>query len=369
MRMLREDTVPCAVRLGSPSPVLVELFERVVGEPFTDVPGSLLTSRIKSLGRVLREVMQQHGASFAPPLQTAKKRDYIVLNRVPRVPCPDVLAWRRRVQEAEKYQAAPLRTRQMMTAQDRHLAGWVHGHRYLRPVDVQSGESGMALLLLWEVDHQQSWPTTSSERAGVLSGFTKRLSQQVAQHDELKAWFIPRELQRPLAPGLPDCHHFFWPVQVVPPPPTDPQGWYQDFVSRWRAYLATLATPLGVAVGCVPSRTPTPPTEEVLDDDQGGLSPFDDSAEDSRRPRSSSVNGGPAKRKRAVPPTRQAPVPAFQQRVRPREDSATASQAKRQCDIRSFFHPPPAQSDAHGDETTPQQQPCRHGRAQQGPPT
>ena len=36
MVLLREHTVPCAVHLGSTSPVLVELFERVTMEPFTD---------------------------------------------------------------------------------------------------------------------------------------------------------------------------------------------------------------------------------------------------------------------------------------------------------------------------------------------
>lgn len=69
--------------LGSPSPVLTELFERVRGESFTAVLGSLQTSLIKSLRRVLREVLQQNVATFVPPLETAKIRDYIVLNWVP----------------------------------------------------------------------------------------------------------------------------------------------------------------------------------------------------------------------------------------------------------------------------------------------
>ena len=54
--LLRDDTVPCAVRLGVTSPMLVELFERVTLQPFTDTPGSHLTSRIRSMGRILRDV-------------------------------------------------------------------------------------------------------------------------------------------------------------------------------------------------------------------------------------------------------------------------------------------------------------------------
>ena len=258
MTLLHEDTVPCPVRLGSTSPMLVELFERVTGEPFTDTPGSLLTSRIKSMGRVLRDVLKDHGMSFTPPLETAKKRDYVALNRFPRVPCPDIPAWRTRTMTAEQYHAPQLRPRQITASQDAYLPQWIRGHRYLRPVDATGGESGMALLLLWEVDHAKPWPSTASSQAGRLASFTKRLTQQVNRDEELKEWFNPKELQRPLAPGLPDSHHSFWPVQITRPPTPEPQGWYKDFVSRWKVYLASLTTPLGVSMAREVDPDPTP---------------------------------------------------------------------------------------------------------------
>jgi hypothetical protein len=250
--LLREDTVPCAVRLGATSPMLVELFERVTRQPFTDTPGSHLTSRIQSLGRLLREVLTHSGASFSPPLETSqvvsRQGAYATLNRFPKHPCPDISSWRRRVSEMEQYQTPQLRPRQLLATQDTHLNLWVRGHRHLLQTDnAAEWESSVALLLLWEVDHDQDWPTTASQRSGALAGFTKKLQQQVLQDDELQLWFTPRELQRPLAPGLADSHQLFWPVRVRPPAPAEPQGWYADFITRWKAHIATLAVPLGVA--------------------------------------------------------------------------------------------------------------------------
>ena len=113
MVLLREDTVPCAVRLGATSPMLVELFERVTLQPFTDTPGSNLTSRIRSMGRILRDVLATSGSSFSPPLGTSKTTcrtgDYTTLNRFPRQPCHDISSWRRRVCQAEQYQTPQLR--------------------------------------------------------------------------------------------------------------------------------------------------------------------------------------------------------------------------------------------------------------------
>ena len=158
-------------------------------------------------------------------------------------------SWRRRVCQSEQYQTPQLRPRQIVAGQDNCLHLWVRGHQHLLPTDVVAEwESSAALLLLWEVDHGQDWPTMASQRSGALAGFTKKLQQQVGRDDELKAWFTPRELQRPLAPGLADTHQLFWPVRVRPPAPMEPQGWYTDFTARWRAYISALAVPLGVAV-------------------------------------------------------------------------------------------------------------------------
>lgn len=49
----------------------------------------------------------------------------------------------------------------------------------------------------------------------------------------------------PLAPGLAPSHHRRWSVRVMAPAAADPQGWYTDFVARWRAYTEALVCPPG----------------------------------------------------------------------------------------------------------------------------
>ena len=163
------------------------------------------------MGRLLREVLSTFGSSFSPPLETSevtsRKGTYVALNRFPCHPCPDIPAWRQRVSDLEQYQTPQLRTSQLLARQDAHLHLWVRDHRFLRQTDnVAEWEPSVALLFLWEVDHNQAWPTTAAQRSGALAGFTKKLQQQALKDDQLKLWFIPRELQRPLATGLADTH-------------------------------------------------------------------------------------------------------------------------------------------------------------------
>ena len=116
----------------------------------------------------------------------------------------------------------------------------------------------MALLMLWELDHGQSFPKQGGEKATAsLLGFTKRLQSRVKADEELRSWLTCKQIQKPLAPGLPAVHHMRWSVKIVPPRPSEPQGWYDEFVQRWRAYLEELAqsaTPSAVA--------PHPPMSE-----------------------------------------------------------------------------------------------------------
>ena len=175
-------------------------------------------------------------------------------------------AWRRQVLLAESLQAAPQTAQVLMGRADVGLAGWLTQHRYLQPVDVDQGECSMALLLLWEVEHGRSFPTMSVDATGTLLGFTRRLLHRVAADSELKLWLMSKEVQRPLAPGLPDSHHTRWSVRVCQPPAGDPQGWYEEFTSRWRQYLRSLAQPVGrtAALAVSLARTsgstsPTPP--------------------------------------------------------------------------------------------------------------
>ena len=122
------------------------------------------------------------------------------------------------------------------------MASWQRGHRYLVPTAVEQGEAGMAHLLLWEVDRGRPFPAgvAGESVAARLASFSRRLRARVAQDDELSAWLQVREMQFPLAPGLPASHQLRWSVRVRRPELGEATGWYDDFVTRWRAYLASL---------------------------------------------------------------------------------------------------------------------------------
>ena len=143
--------------------------------------------------------------------------------------------------------SAPVpRLRQQMAAADSGLSTWVKHHPYLVASDVGQGESGMALLLLWEVDHQQAYPSVGGEGlSGALMGFSKRLQERVMRDPELQ-WLEWKDMSAPLSAGLAPSYHRRWSVRVVAPAEGEPRGWYEEFVSRWRAYLEVVAQPRGV---------------------------------------------------------------------------------------------------------------------------
>ena len=142
------------------------------------------------------------------------------------------------------------RLRGRMAVVDQELAAWVSQHRYLRPAELEVGESSMALLLLWEVEHQQAFPTQGgTERAAVLEGFTRRLKRRLAADPQLSAWLTSGEVQQPLAPGLMESHYTRWSLRLHPPQPSEPSGWYEEFISRWRALLATMLQTPPLATG------------------------------------------------------------------------------------------------------------------------
>ena len=403
VRLLNEDTVVCDVADGSVAPCLLELFERVTGEMFTMTPGALLTARVRAISRMLSALMDREGLLVSPLLQgqrVCRTGAYSCWNRRPKAPA-DWEAWRRQVQLAETFQAGALSTRVAIGQADAELAGWLAKHRYLQPVEVAQGECSMALLLLWEVEHGCAFPSAAGgDRARALAGFTRRLMRRVAEDDELKLWLVTKEVQQPLAPGLPDSHHTRWSVRVCKPPATDPQGWYTEFTTRWLAYLATLAHPLGSTTpNAVPqdeassstgSTVPTPPAPH-----RGGR----------RRPRSvETTSQGPVRRKPKQPahPVPEHPRQLQQEATSPevpqvtttpishnnedatltlpsegsghrrkRSLSHTPVDNKRQKDMMSWLQPrsrptstaaPPAQV------MQPPQLP-EHGRATLGPPT
>jgi hypothetical protein len=246
-RLLLEDTVPCPASMGSTALVFLELFERITHEVFTEAPGQPVTSRVRAIAKVLGNICRE--VTFTPTLVTGRRvvhrGAFVVWSRRPIV-AADVDAWRRRLEAREAYQVPSTKTRVIMSAADAGLAAWLREHRHLRPVEVDQGESGMALLLLWEVDHAQSYPSLGgATTTAMLLAFTRRLKRRVAADKELSAWLTMRDMHGALAPGLAPSHHARWSVAVVPPGPAEPQGWYDEFRHRWLAYLASQAHPTG----------------------------------------------------------------------------------------------------------------------------
>ena len=401
IQLIGTDTVACPAASGSVAACLLELFERVTDEPFSDTPGALLTQRVRAIAKVLGNLVRE--VTFEPPLTQGRRRSSVTWNRCPRVRA-DWEAWRRGVEAAEEYRAPALRSRSQKATVDATLADWACYHPHLQPTSLDNGESGMALLILWEVDHGRPFPTQGdgTDRAAVLVVFSRRLQARAAAHDELSQYLQYCDKQQPLAPGLGDTHHRRWSVRIRPPRRNEPQGWYTEFTARWRAYLATHLPA---------ARQPQPrPTTHAGPDDStsssnvsfvlptlpppgmdthvGGTpaSPApaapvrpQTAGSTANRPQRPRMGTRPsAKRPAAAPAAVGTPTahstPTGTARARPRAASATPPPParRRQTDLRSWAQqrpaPPPDQEAMPPQEVPPPVTPP-HGRAAAGPPT
>jgi hypothetical protein len=159
IEVLNTEVFPQSV--GASSMQLLELFEHVVGKPYSDTPGACLASWLRALSTVLTNLLK--GGLLASPLPRTPSRVAARWNRYPRVPA-DAEAWRRRVEAEETHQLLIVRTSALMAEMDAALARWVRMHRYLQPVELADGESSMELLLLWEVDHQRDFHLVTQTR-------------------------------------------------------------------------------------------------------------------------------------------------------------------------------------------------------------
>ena len=172
----------------------------------------MVDSRVRGLGRVLGYVMRAF--PWDPPLEQVNMRGGRRWNRVSKSPV-DAVAWRRAVEAAEARSGPTPRLRTQMTAADAGLVEWIKHHRYLVPATAGAGESGMALLLLWEVDHQQPYPSQGGDGlTGALIGFSRRLQDKVAKDPELAEWLVWRDVHAPLSAGLAPSHHRRWAVRA-----------------------------------------------------------------------------------------------------------------------------------------------------------
>jgi hypothetical protein len=97
--LLDVETEQCPAAAGATAEVLLQLFERVVQEPFTSTPGAPMTSRIRSLSKVMGSITPEETLSRLL-LQHAVGRQ-VRWNRVP-LHHTDVGPWRRREEERER---------------------------------------------------------------------------------------------------------------------------------------------------------------------------------------------------------------------------------------------------------------------------
>ena len=363
IEILNTETEVCPQSVGASSLQLLELFERVVGEPYSDTPGACLASRLRALSTVLTNLLK--GGLLASPLTRTPSRVAARWNRYPRVPA-DAEAWRRRVEAEETHQLPIVRTSALMAEVDAALARWVRMHRYLQPVELADGESGMALLLLWEVDHQRDFPMCGDDD-NKLRSFTRRLKRRVAEDPELSGWLVSKNMQQPLAPGLADTHHERWSLRVCAPPADEPQGWYTEFIERWRAYLVTQTRPhqlgmvaahTGAAASSSSSSTSTDQTANVRE------------TIGQRRPRDQeemeTVAAATKRRRAPAPVAPPAAAPPARQRE---EENTEMPAAKWRRGLRGRLQPRRTEDTDAGD-TGPRPVPGHpHGRGVDGAPT
>ena len=198
-RLLREDTEPCAESAASNAIVLLCLFESVTGEQFTDTVGVTLDSRVRGFGRSMAHVVRT--VIFEPPMLIFYKSGRASWSRRPSRPL-DVEAWRQRVLEIESFSTSATRMATQRAQSSAVLADWLKGHRYLAPVEVDDGETSVALLFLWEVDHSNKFPCADADNLAIrMMVFTKAVQRRASQDAELSGWLQCKEVQRPLAPG------------------------------------------------------------------------------------------------------------------------------------------------------------------------
>jgi hypothetical protein len=103
----------------------------------------------------------------------------------------------------------------------------------LRVVAVTKGEPSVALLLLWEADHGQLYPSQAAGMWGRMVAFTKRLQKAVTADAELAARLSYREQYLTLVPGL-LSRGTCWSVAI------DHARVGAAFLRAWKAYLASL---------------------------------------------------------------------------------------------------------------------------------
>ena len=343
LTVLQDQTTACPAATGSTAELLVALFEQSTGHAFTSSPGASLSQRIIAMGRTLGYFIDDPTrAPLNPPLQRTSRSGTFFYNRAPLKPL-DVAAWRRSLAgPSERTPALHVR----MADATIGLTTWIRDHPHLRAAPIDHGESGMALLFLWEVDHGCPFPSAAGDNLPcLLSGFNKRLKAQVASDPLLREWLTSKQMSCPITPGAPPSHHARWSISIHPPPEGLQAPWYNDFTTRWQRYLLSLRRP---------TSSPSPASAASSSTDQLNAP---------QRGRTTSLSDPPSKRQRTAPPARPVPTTPLSpptSAAQPRPASAAFPMdepaRKRQTPITNWLQ--------HRSGL-----PHQHGRAAEGPPT
>ena len=190
----------CPASAGSKPEVLLDHFEEVTGEQYTPSPGSDAASRLAGFGKTLGNLVRL--GEVDPPLLRHRIGGGRWLYNRQLIVHRDESRWHQRaVQEAAAQPIArPLIGKE---AADAGLADWLRRHRLLRAVSAEVGLPSMALLLLWEVEKGQSFPSTAAgDESALVLGFTRRLRRRVELDAELSQCMVPVGVAAPLAPEL-----------------------------------------------------------------------------------------------------------------------------------------------------------------------
>ena len=113
------------------------------------------------------------------------------------------------------------------------LRQWLKAQPHLHAADLEKGEPAVALLFLWEADHDRLYPSRAADLALRVITFSKRLQEAVAADTELSEWMQSRRMKTTLAPGLPTALLLPWSVTIH-----DAVG--EPFLSSWKVYIASL---------------------------------------------------------------------------------------------------------------------------------
>ena len=96
------------------------------------------------------------------------------------------------------------------------LQSWIKELPHLHAVPLGQGEPSVAVLLLWEADHKQSYPCGKTELAARLNYFSKRLVDAVAADSELSSWLQRAKTRMVLSSGLRPTSSTRWAVRIRP---------------------------------------------------------------------------------------------------------------------------------------------------------